>query len=175
MIPVVAIAGQLGGNYRNFTDAMAYADTLPPQRKFGQTTRPDSWWLQPLVVFLGFSAFIVYSTWAAFQGVGDMKHGTCSYWFGGNARERLSLAVLLAGILGHFASRHWQTATSMVAGMAPPVLTGIFDNFCGFRAGVSGSPAIIIAEPITRRSGPTRSTAPWANRARRFWANGLSR
>jgi hypothetical protein len=47
---------------------MAYADTLPAQRKFGQTSRPDAWWVQPLVVFLGFSAFIVYSTWAAFQG-----------------------------------------------------------------------------------------------------------
>ena len=35
---------------------------------FGTTSRPDSWWVQPLLVFLGFSAFIVYSTWAAFQG-----------------------------------------------------------------------------------------------------------
>ncbi len=34
---------------------------------FGQTSRKDNWWLQPLLVFLGFSAFIVYSTWAAFQ------------------------------------------------------------------------------------------------------------
>src|SRR6201987_2841343 len=35
---------------------------------FGQTSRPDAWWVQPLVVFLGLSAFIVYATWAAFQG-----------------------------------------------------------------------------------------------------------
>ena len=35
---------------------------------FGETSRPDNWWIQPLVVFLGFSAFIVYSTWAALQG-----------------------------------------------------------------------------------------------------------
>jgi len=34
----------------------------------GKTSRKDAWWLQPLVVFLGLSAFIVYSTWAAFQG-----------------------------------------------------------------------------------------------------------
>jgi hypothetical protein len=62
---------------------MSYADTLPKQRGFGETTRPDVWWLQPLVVFLGFSAFIIYSTWAAFQGLGDMKTGIPSYWFGG--------------------------------------------------------------------------------------------
>jgi hypothetical protein len=36
--------------------------------RFGETSRPDAWWIQPLAVFLGFSAFIVYSTWAAFQG-----------------------------------------------------------------------------------------------------------
>jgi hypothetical protein len=40
-----------------------------PVRHFGQTSRRDLWWLQPLLVFLGLSAFIVYSTWAAFQGV----------------------------------------------------------------------------------------------------------
>jgi len=47
---------------------MAYADTLPKQRSFGQTTRPDAWWVKPFFIFLGFSAFIIYSTWAAFQG-----------------------------------------------------------------------------------------------------------
>lgn len=41
-----------------------------PLRKsgFGRTSRKDLWWVQPLVVFLGLSAFIVYATWAAFQG-----------------------------------------------------------------------------------------------------------
>ena len=30
--------------------------------------RKDGWWWQSLFTFLGFAAFIVYSTWAAFQG-----------------------------------------------------------------------------------------------------------
>jgi hypothetical protein len=38
------------------------------RRGFGETTRRDLWWLPSLATFLGFSAFIVYSTWAAFQG-----------------------------------------------------------------------------------------------------------
>ena len=38
------------------------------QRAFGVTQRSDGWWVQPLAVFLGLSAFIVYTTWAAFQG-----------------------------------------------------------------------------------------------------------
>jgi hypothetical protein len=41
---------------------------LTVQRKFGETSRRDFWWFQPLVVFLGLSIFIVYATWGAFQG-----------------------------------------------------------------------------------------------------------
>jgi len=36
-------------------------------RGFGETTRSDVWWLQPLVVFVLLTAFVVYATWAAFQ------------------------------------------------------------------------------------------------------------
>ncbi len=35
---------------------------------FAQTYRTDRWWVGPLFTFLGFSSFIVYSTWAALQG-----------------------------------------------------------------------------------------------------------
>jgi hypothetical protein len=37
-------------------------------RSFGETERRDSWWVEPLLVFCGLSAFIIYATWAAFQG-----------------------------------------------------------------------------------------------------------
>lgn len=39
-----------------------------PVRRFGETARRDAWWIQPLVVVAGLSTFLVYSTWAAFQG-----------------------------------------------------------------------------------------------------------
>ena len=45
-----------------------------PVRPFGQTMRPDNWWIVPALTFLGLSTFVVYSTWAAFQGN--------NYWFG---------------------------------------------------------------------------------------------
>ena len=35
---------------------------------FASTFRVDNWWVGPLAVFLGFTAFIVYVTWASFQG-----------------------------------------------------------------------------------------------------------
>jgi len=41
---------------------------LPVKRGFGETMRTDAWWVQPVAVGIGFLAFIVYSTWAAFQG-----------------------------------------------------------------------------------------------------------
>ncbi len=47
---------------------MAQIDVPLTRAGFGQTSRVDNWWIQPLVIFLGFSTFIVYSTWAAMQG-----------------------------------------------------------------------------------------------------------
>ena len=66
---------------------MASPDAFAIPRRFGETSRTDVWWLQPLAVFLGFSAFIVYSTWAALQGTNS---SVCYYWFGGNGANYLS-------------------------------------------------------------------------------------
>ena len=41
--------------------------TLTESRPF-QTQRTDTWWLQPLAVFLGLGAFIVYATFRVFEG-----------------------------------------------------------------------------------------------------------
>jgi hypothetical protein len=48
---------------------MQTSNTFLPSRGFAQTMRIDTWWLQPVAVFIGLSCFIVYATWAAFQGV----------------------------------------------------------------------------------------------------------
>ncbi len=53
---------------------MAQVSLPLAERHFGQTSRRDAWWLQPLLVFLGLSAFIAYATWAALQGT--------NYWYG---------------------------------------------------------------------------------------------
>src|SRR5215467_7326059 len=47
---------------------MSSIDVPLKQNGFGQTLRKDAWWREPLLVFLGFAAFIVSSTWAALQG-----------------------------------------------------------------------------------------------------------
>lgn len=45
---------------------------IPP--KFGNTHRTDAWWVSPMFVSIAFISFIIYVTWAAFQGT--------NYWFG---------------------------------------------------------------------------------------------
>lgn len=47
---------------------MAQAGVLFQRQPFGATMRRDAWWAQPALVFVGLSAFLIYSTWAAFQG-----------------------------------------------------------------------------------------------------------
>ena len=47
---------------------MSQFDVPLVRSRFARTSRRDNWWIQPLAVFLGFSTFIVYSTWAAMQG-----------------------------------------------------------------------------------------------------------
>ncbi|MDP6359090.1 MAG: succinate dehydrogenase [Planctomycetota bacterium] len=42
---------------------------LPVQQKsFAETSRRDAWWVAPVLTFIGLLTFIVYATWAAFQG-----------------------------------------------------------------------------------------------------------
>lgn len=60
-------------------------------RGFGQTARGDAWWVKPGAVFVGLTAFIVYATWAAFQG----EH----YWHGSYLSPFYSPELF--GRLGH--------------------------------------------------------------------------
>ena len=47
---------------------MGHAQLPVIPRRFGETMRRDWWWVQPATVLLILSSFIVYATWAAFQG-----------------------------------------------------------------------------------------------------------
>jgi hypothetical protein len=62
--------------------AGAYAGRMPDmtsqavahEHGFGATQRRDLWWLGPLATAIGLLAFVIYSTWAAFQGA-DYESG----------------------------------------------------------------------------------------------------
>ena len=74
---------------------------------FASTLRDDRWWIGPLVTLVGFTSFVVYSTWAAFQG----DH----YWFSGEATSGYG------GYLSPFYSPVFWTpdGATLAAGMAP--------------------------------------------------------
>lgn len=57
---------------------MAYA-ALPLKRSWGQTMRRDAWWVQPLAVFIGLSAFLIYANLRVFEGAYYYSghHGHC--------------------------------------------------------------------------------------------------
>lgn len=42
--------------------------TRQPQEGFGATARRDAWWVGPVLTAIGLSAFLIYGTWAAWQG-----------------------------------------------------------------------------------------------------------
>ena len=87
--------------------------TAAPQG-FGRTSRRDTWWTTPLVVFTVFSSFVVYATWAAFQNAhyefgpylspfyspvlwGDSSHawfGPQPAWWPGFSRSHRRLLIL---------------------------------------------------------------------------------
>jgi hypothetical protein len=46
---------------------MAAPDLYWKNGRFGQTSRRDTWWLSPLLVFMGLGTFLLYANWAAWQ------------------------------------------------------------------------------------------------------------
>ena len=44
---------------------MNVTQTPPVRKPFGFTRRRDRWWVEPLLNFCGFTAFVLYATWAA--------------------------------------------------------------------------------------------------------------
>jgi hypothetical protein len=45
---------------------MSSIDVPLHKGRFGQTSRTDNWWVEPLLVFLGYLAFLVYANYAVF-------------------------------------------------------------------------------------------------------------
>ena len=125
------------------------ATTALPRRSFGETMRADVWWTQPLLVFIGLSIFIVYSTWAAFQGR--------DYFFGNYISPFYSPEIFGASPHSWFGPKpDWWPGWLI---FSPALLS--FG-----RQGDFASPAITIGARTTKRFGPTRRHAPSVSRAR---------
>src|SRR4051812_47826337 len=85
---------------------MTQARTIEPAMagRLGATERQDPWWISPLVTGLGFTAFIIYSTFRAFynadyhlgMGTGNLENH--SYMISPFYSPLIALPPSLAGI-----------------------------------------------------------------------------
>jgi len=94
---------------------------LPQLQGLGETTRKDAWWMQPVATFAGLFAFIVYSTWAAFQG----NH----YWLATGGADYLS---------PFYSPEIYGNSPHALLGPAPEWLMKVWPSFIPF------SPALLI-------------------------------
>ena len=133
---------------------MAQAELTLKQHGFGQTRRRDLWWLQPLAVFTGLSIFVIYSTWAAFQGQ--------NYAFGPYLSPMYSPEIFGESSHSWFGPKPswWPEALPW---------SPAFSHFVG-ASGLSSYVLLLIAAPTTNRSGPTHQPAPWRSRVTATWA-----
>ena len=114
--------------------------TLTTENRPFQTQRKDTWWLQPLAVFVGLGAFIVYATFRVFEG-GPFHPRSLSVAFLFTAPFWHRCPIALHTVGSACSQIGWQTVS-----LHPLSL------FCGLRSD-SALPATTTVERITKRFG----------------------
>ncbi len=139
------------------------------------TLRTDRWWLQPVVTASILTAFVVYSTWAAFQNA--------NYYVGAAAhRDLISpfYSPCLAGDCvpgaGHgFAISAWTLSPALIILIFPLGfrLTCYYYRRSYYRAFWWSPPACSVADAHGSYSGESRFPLFFQNAHRYFWYFGL--
>ena len=114
---------------------------------FGSTRRKDNWWIEPLLVFLGYMAFIVYATWAALQG----NNYLCTTQCGGADY----LSPMYSPLLFTAAPAWWPAILPFSAAMFILPFPGLFRFTCYYYRGA-----------YYKAFWPIPFPAPWASRAK---------
>ena len=95
------------------------------RRGFGKTMRRDAWWVQPLVVFIILSAFVIYATWAALQNeFYTFGNYLSPFYSWRTARLDSVFQSVLAGAPHPAASRGLQTHVLLLQGSVLQELLG---------------------------------------------------
>jgi hypothetical protein len=132
---------------------MGHVQAAATPRAFGRTARRDAWWASPLAVFAGLSTFVVYATWAAFQG--DYYH------YGPYLSPFYSPELLGASPHAWFGPRPgwWPGWLPFSPALLILPIPGIFRLTCYYYRGAyykafwADPPACAVAEPRTRYCG----------------------
>jgi hypothetical protein len=94
---------------------MAQATSAPaPYQGFGSTVRRDPWYAGPIVTVIGFSAFLIYGTWASYQDanfeIREQRGGYAIFREPNNPAIRPYLSPFYAPLLYDPSSHHrWFT------------------------------------------------------------------
>jgi hypothetical protein len=123
------------------------------------TLRQDNWWINPLLVFLGFTAFVVYSTWRAFAGSNFYSAPYLSPFYSPCLSTNCGAVPGSAGAphLGWFGN--WWIVTPAVLILIFPLgfrLTCYYYRKAYYRSFWLSPPACAVGEPHRRYSGETR-------------------
>jgi hypothetical protein len=126
----------------------------PPGSRPGPSTlRTDAWWLQPAGTAAIFLAFVLYSTWAAFQNGHYYSAPYISPFYSpciaSNCGEHANLAIV----------GKWWTLSPAILVLVFPLgfrLTCYYSRKAYYRAFWLSPPACAVTEPHARYSGETR-------------------
>jgi hypothetical protein len=132
-----------------------------------KTLRTDRWWLPPLVTFLAFSAFVVYSTWRAFSGQHYFSEPYLSPFYSPCLSDN---CVAGSSDFGQPFS-WWQLSPALLILIFPLGfrMTCYYYRKAYYRAFWMSPPACAVAEPHTSYSGETRFPLLFQNVHRYFW------
>lgn len=125
---------------------MAEINLTGTHQGFGHTYRKDGWWVRPLIVFVCLTSFVIYTTWAAFQG----EYYSFGPYLSPCTHRKYLVIPRIAGLVRNPDGGHQHY----------PFLLHSWS--CG-RPVYSGSPVTITVEPIIKLSGPIRLHAPSPN------------
>jgi hypothetical protein len=133
-----------------------------------RTLREDNWWVNPLLVFLGFTAFIVYSTWRAFSGSHYYSAPYLSPFYSPCIATR---CVADASDFGQPVGAWWRLSPALLILIFPLGfrLTCYYYRKAYYRAFWLSPPACAVAEPHGSYTGETRFPLIFQNIHRYFW------
>ena len=131
-----------------------------------RTLRGDRWWLAPLMVFLGFSAFVVYATIRAFMGRDYYASPYLSPFYS----PCLGDCVEGASVFGQ-PFQQWPLSAALIILVFPLGfrMTCYYYRKAYYRAFWLSPPACAVAEPHKSYSGETRFPLIMQNVHRYFW------
>jgi hypothetical protein len=132
------------------------------------TLRKDNWWGYPLLTFLGFTAFVVYSTWRAFAGDNYYSTPYLSPFYSPCLTQA---CVEGSSDFGQPVGDWWRLSPALLILIFPLGfrLTCYYYRKAYYRAFWLSPPACAVAEPHRGYSGETRFPLIFQNIHRYFW------